>query len=239
MCTDKLRLIVAATQHVLRRSNIATNRASRVGNIPGRWHNPSRYVSRGHRMTLLIAGLVIFLGMHSISIVSDSGRDALAARFGEFGWKLVYGVVSLVGLYLIVKGYAAARLEPTLVWVPPTWTRHLAALLMLPIFVFFFASYLPGRISTALKHPQLVAVKLWAAAHLLANGMLHDMILFGAFLAWAVVDRISMKRRTERPRPQAPKSGANDVIAVVLGLAAYAGFALWAHQAWIGVNPFG
>ena len=124
-------------------------------------------------------------------------------------------------------------------WAPPTWTRHLAALLNLPIFIFFLASYLPGRISAALKHPQLVAVKLWATAHLLANGMLHDIILFGAFLAWAVVDRISMKRRKERARPQAPKSAANDVIAVVLGLAAYAGFAFWAHLAWIGVSPFG
>lgn len=190
-------------------------------------------------MTVLIAGLAIFLGMHSISIVSNSGRDALAAKFGEVGWKIIYGLVSLIGLWLIIKGYAAARLDPTLVWVPPTWTRHLSALLNLPIFIFFFASYLPGRISTALKHPQLVAVKLWATAHLIANGMLHDMILFGAFLAWAVVDRISMKRRKERARPQAPKSGINDVLAVFAGLAAYAGFAMWAHLAWIGVNPFG
>ena len=190
-------------------------------------------------MTTLIAGLVVFLGIHSISIVSEPTRDALAKKLGDLGWKAVYGIVSLVGLWLIVKGYAAARMDPTVVWVPPTWTRHLAALLNLPIFIFFFASYLPGRISAALKHPQLVAVKLWAAAHLIANGMLHDMILFGAFLAWAVVDRISMKRRKERPRPQAPKSGINDVLAVFVGLAAYAGFALWAHQAWIGVNPFG
>ncbi len=190
-------------------------------------------------MTVLIAGLVIFLGMHSISIVSAGGRDALAEKFGEFGWKLIYGIVSIIGFYLIIKGYAAARLDPTLVWVPPTWTRHLAALLMLPIFIFFFASYLPGKISTALKHPQLVAVKAWAAGHLIANGMLHDIILFGAVLAWAVADRISMKKRKERPRPQAPKSGINDVLALFAGLAAYAGFALWAHAAWIGVRPFG
>ncbi|MEO1595682.1 MAG: NnrU family protein [Pseudomonadota bacterium] len=190
-------------------------------------------------MTTLIAGLVLFLGIHSISIVSPSGRDALAAKFGEIGWKILYGLISAVGLYLIIKGYAAARLDPTLVWVPPTWTRHLAALLNLPIFVFFLASYLPGRISKALKHPQLVAVKAWALAHLIANGMLHDMLLFGAFLAWAVADRISMKRRKQRERPQAPESGINDVIAVVGGLAAYGAFAFWAHLAWIGVAPFG
>lgn len=190
-------------------------------------------------MTTLIGGLILFLGIHSISIVSPTGRDALAAKFSELAWKIIYGLISAIGLYLIIKGYAAARLDPTLVWVPPTWTRHLAALLNLPIFIFFLASYLPGKISTALKHPQLVAVKAWALAHLIANGMLHDIVLFGAFLAWAVADRISMKRRKERPRPQAPKSGINDVIAVVGGLAAYGAFAFWAHQAWIGVAPFG
>ena len=190
-------------------------------------------------MMMLLLGLALFLGAHSVSIVSPTTRDAFVAKSGEVAWKILYGLVSAIGLYLIIKGYAAARLDPTLVWVPPAFMRHIVALLMLPVFVCFMASYLPGRISAALKHPQLVAVKLWAFSHLLANGMLHDIVLFGSFLAWAVVDRISMKRRTERDRIQAPKSAANDILAVVIGLAAYGAFAFWAHAAWIGVRPFG
>jgi uncharacterized membrane protein len=189
-------------------------------------------------MTQLILGLVLFLGIHSASIFAGGLRDKMAAR-SELGWKAVYGIVSLAGLVLIVRGYADARLIPTLLYAPPVWTRHLAALLMLPMFILFFAPYFPGRIKTAARHPQLVAVKLWAVAHLLANGTVADVVLFGSFLAWAVVDRISLKRRPARPVPGAPESAINDVILVVLGLAAYAGFAMWAHARWIGVAPFG
>ncbi len=189
-------------------------------------------------MAVLILGLVLFLGMHSVSIFAEGLRNRFAAK-SEIGWKAFYGIVSLVGLWLIVRGYGAARLEPTVLYVPPTWLRHLVALLMLPVFVLFFAPYLPGRIKAATKHPQLVAVKLWAFSHLLANGTVADVVLFGSFLAWAVLDRISLKRRTPRPLPGAPASPMNDVIAVVVGLAAYAGFAFWAHKAWIGVSPFG
>jgi uncharacterized membrane protein len=110
---------------------------------------------------------------------------------------------------------------------------------MLPAFAFFIAPYFPGKIKTALKHPQLVAVKLWAVAHLLANGTLADVLLFGSFLVWAVVDRISMKRRVARPLPGAPESRANDLIVIVVGLALYAVFVLWLHEMWIGVRPFG
>lgn len=190
-------------------------------------------------MTLLIIGLVLFLGAHSISIFAPAGRDALAAKMGPLAWKALYGVVALIGLILIIKGYAAARMQPVVVWQPPAFMGHITALLMLPVFVFFLATYFPGRISAALKHPTLVAVKLWALAHLLANGMLADMLLFGAFLAWAVADRISLKRRKPSSHPQLPKTAVNDVVAIVGGLAIYFGFAFWAHLAWIGVSPFG
>ncbi len=189
-------------------------------------------------MTTLILGLVLFLGMHSISIVALDFRDRMAAK-SDLGWKAVYGLVSLVGLVLIVKGYAAARMDPTVLYVPPVWLKHLSALLMLPIFILFFAPYLPGKIKQAAKHPQLVAVKLWAVAHLLVNGTVADVVLFGAFLAWAVADRISMKRRPARPVVGAPESAVNDIILVVVGLAAYGAFAVYLHARWIGVAPFG
>ena len=162
----------------------------------------------------------------------------MAAR-SEIGWKAAYGIISLVGIVLVIRGYADARLDPVYLYIPPTWLRHLAALLLLPVFVLFLAPYLPGRIKTAAKHPQLVAVKLWAVAHLLVNGTVADVVLFGAFLAWAVADRISLKRRVSRPVPGAPASPMNDVILVAVGLGAYVAFALWLHVAWIGVAPFG
>jgi uncharacterized membrane protein len=189
-------------------------------------------------MTTLILGLVLFLGMHSVSIFALNFRNAMAAK-SELGWKALYGVVSLVGLWLIVKGYAEARPATTVLYYPPVWLRHLSALLMLPMFIFFFAPYFPGRIKTALKHPQLVAVKLWAFAHLLVNGTVADVTLFGAFLAWAVVDRISLKRRPTRDVPGAPPGKLNDLIVTVLGLVAYVVFALYLHSRWIGVAPFG
>ncbi len=189
-------------------------------------------------LTLLLIGLVLFLGIHSVSIVAEGFRNRMAAK-SEIGWMAVYGLVSLAGIVLIVRGYADARLEPTLLYVTPTWLRHVAALLMLPVFILFFAPYFPGRIKAVTKHPQLVAVKLWAVSHLLVNGMLADVILFSAFLAWAVADRISLKRRAPRPVPGLPLAGINDAIVIVLGLAAYVVFALWLHVAWIGVPPFG
>jgi uncharacterized membrane protein len=188
-------------------------------------------------MTLLIFGLLLFLGIHSISIFALDKRDQLAAK-SPLGWKAVYSVISIVGLILIVQGYAAARLNPTFVYITPFWLRHLSALLMLPMFILFLAPYFPGRISRATKHPQLIAVKLWAMSHLLVNGTVADLFLFGGFLAWAVVDRISMKKRTARPLPGLPTSSRNDVIIIVLGLVLYAVFAVYLHQILIGVAPF-
>lgn len=188
-------------------------------------------------MTQLVLGLILFLGIHSLSIVARPQRDRLMARLGEPAFKILYSLVALAGLLLIIRGYGAARLDPVVLYVPPDWTRHLAMLLMLIVFPGFLATYFPGRISDALKHPTLVAVKAWALSHLLVNGTLAAVVLFGSFLAWAVFDRISVKRRAAGGHPpRLPRSGFNDAIVLVGGLAAYAAFVLWLHPAWIGVS---
>jgi uncharacterized membrane protein len=190
-------------------------------------------------MSTLIAGLVLFLGMHSISIVNVALRDRLVVRLGENAWKGLYTLVSLVGFYLIVRGYGEARLNPSVVYVPPGWLRHVALLLLVPVFPLLVSTYFPGRIKSAARHPTLLATKLWALAHLLANAMLADVVMFGAILIWAVADRISMKRRVARPLPGAPATKANDFIVLAIGLAAYAAFVLWLHAWLFGVSPTG
>ena len=188
-------------------------------------------------MTLLIVGLVLFFGIHSVSIFAEPQRERLRAKLGDGAWKGLYSIISLVGLVLLIYGYGEARLQPQVLYVPPPWLRHLAMLLLIPVFILLLATYLPGRIKTAVKHPTFTSIKLWAFAHLLANGMLADVLLFGAFLAWAVAGRISMKRRSDRALPGAPPSAINDVIAIVGGLALYVAFAFWAHAWLIGVAP--
>jgi uncharacterized membrane protein len=188
-------------------------------------------------MTLLIAGLVIFLGIHSLSIVNEPLRDRLAERLGNIGWQAVYAIIAIVGFVLIVRGYSAARLEPVLLYAPPVWLRHVSLLLMLFVFPLLLAAYLPGRIQDMAKHPMLLATKVWAFAHLLANGMLHDVILFGAFLAWAVADRISLKRRQGRPVPGPARSKLNDVIALVGGVGLYVWLLFQGHAWLFGVSP--
>lgn len=189
-------------------------------------------------MSLLILGLALFLGVHSISIVAPGWRDAQAARLGDNAWKGLYTLLSLAGFAMLVYGYGQARQAPVVLYVPPLALRHVALLLMLPVFVLLLAAYLPGRIKSAAKHPMLAATKLWALAHLLANGNLADVLLFGGFLAWAVADRISMKRRVQRPLPGAPAGPFNDVIAVVAGLALYGLFVTVGHRWLIGVALF-
>ncbi|MDR7095118.1 NnrU family protein [Hydrogenophaga laconesensis] len=194
-------------------------------------------------MSWLVVGLVLFLGVHSVSIVAPQGRHALAQRLGENAFKGVYTLVSFIGLALIVWGYGLARQAPVLLYTPPAGLRHLAMLLMLPVFVLLLAAYLPGRIQRAARHPMLLAVKCWALAHLLANGTLADVLLFGGFLAWAVADRISVKRREAagllRRPPALPGSAVNDAIAVVAGLAIYLAIVFWAHAWLFGVRPMG
>lgn len=194
-------------------------------------------------MDWLVLGLLLFLGVHSVSILAPHWRHAVAHRIGEGPWKGLYTLVSLAGFGLIVAGYSAARQNPVLLWMPPPAMRHVAAVLMLPVFVLLLSAYLPGRIQRAARHPMLLATKLWALAHLLANGGLADVVLFGAFLAWAVADRISFKRRAAAGLLRAPHTfgpgRANDAIALVGGLLLYAVFAFWAHGFLIGVQPFG
>lgn len=192
-------------------------------------------------MLLLIAGLVLFLGVHSVAIVDIGWRDRMASRIGEIPWKALYGVIALIGLFLIVHGYADARraVDPIVIYQAPVWLRHVTLLLMLPVFVLLLAAYLPGRIQRTTKHPMLLAVKVWALAHLLANGTLADLLLFGSFLAWAVADRISLKRRAPTPAPAAPAGRFNDLIALVGGLLLYLLFLFWWHEALFGVAPIG
>jgi uncharacterized membrane protein len=188
-------------------------------------------------MLLLIAGLIIFLGVHSVAIVAPNWRAAVMAKIGEGPWKGIYALIALLGLVLIIIGYGMARQAPVVLYSPPSFLRHLVALLMLPVFPLLLAAYLPGKIQAKLKHPMLVAVKLWALAHLLVNGMLADVVLFGSLLVWAVIDRISLKRRPPKSVPKLPASRANDAIAVVAGLIIYVLFVLWGHEWLIGVRP--
>lgn len=189
-------------------------------------------------MTTLMAGLILFLGIHSISIFAPAFRNGMAARLGAVPWRGLYSLVSLVGFVLLMRGYAFARQDPVVLYSPPFWTHHVTAALMLPVFPLLLAPYFPGRIRATLKHPMLVGVMLWAVAHLISNGMLADVVLFGGFLLWAVADRISYSRRTPRPLRGAPPARRNDVIVVLAGLALYGLFVLWLHQKLIGVQPF-
>lgn len=190
-------------------------------------------------MGILITGLVLFFGAHSVSIVAPGWRDTMVKRLGEPAWKGLYSLVSLAGLVMIIWGYGEARYTPTLLYAPPTWLRHLAMLLLVPVFPLLLAAYFPGRVQRLARHPMLAAVKLWALAHLLVNGMLADVVLFGAFLVWAVADRISIKRRGEHARPMLPSGRPNDAIVIGGGLAIYVFFVLWGHAWLIGVSPIG
>lgn len=191
-------------------------------------------------MLLLILGLVVFLGTHSVRIVADNWRMARIAHMGPLAWKGAYSVVSLIGFVLIVWGYGVARGAPTVLYAPPAWLRHVAALLTVPAFVLLAAVYVPGtRIKRAVGHPMVLGVKLWAAAHLLANGTLADVLLFGAFLAWSIAD-YAVARRRDRLAGEVYLVGppSRDVIALVVGVVAWAVFAFWLHAPLIGVRPF-
>ena len=189
---------------------------------------------------ILIVGLVLFLGVHLVTTMRDKRAD-LIARLGENGYKGLYSIVSAIGLALIVYGFARYRAEGWIaLWSPPAWTKHLAALLVLFAMIMLVASYARGHIYTTLKHPMLAGVKLWALAHLMANGDLGSLILFGSVLAWAVIDRISLKRRTDPGAPPIPVGGMrNDVIAVLGGIVLYAVLGWWFHPYVIGVPAFG
>jgi uncharacterized membrane protein len=192
-------------------------------------------------MTWLVLGLFLFLGTHSVRIFAESWRGGRIAKMGLKPWKGVYSVISIIGFVLIVWGYGVARGAPVVLYTPPVWTKHVAALLTIPAFILLAAAYVPGtRIKRAVGHPMVAGVKSWAFAHLLANGTLADVVLFGAFLVWSIADYIVARRR-DRAVGMVYVVGpvSRDIIAVVVGLVAWAAFAFWLHGAWIGVRPFG
>ena len=188
----------------------------------------------------MILGLVLFFGVHTLTTQREV-RARVIAFSGGGGYKIGYSLVSALGLVLIVWGFAHYRASGMWeIWTPPTALKHLTAALMLPAVILVVASYIRGRIYTRLKHPMLTGVKLWAAAHLLANGDLGSIILFGSFLGWAVFDRISLKHRADSGAPPIPVGGpGNDLIAVAVGLVAYLALAFAFHPVVIGVPVFG
>jgi uncharacterized membrane protein len=194
-------------------------------------------------MLVLILGLVLFLGMHAVTMKRDL-RAQLIERFGAGGYRGLYSAVSILGFLLLIYGYGLQRAAGyTVVWEPPVWTRHLALLLNLPIFILLAVGRRPSWLLSRVKHPMLLAVKIWATAHLLANGDLGSLLLFGGFLAWAVMARISVKRRPEEIARAAAMTdvafGRRDIIAIVAGLVLYVVFALWLHPLLIGVSVTG
>lgn len=192
-------------------------------------------------MAYLILGLFIFLGVHSVRIVADGWRTQTRSRLGELAWKGLFSVASLIGFGLLVWGFGLARQQPVQLWSPPPAMRHLAALLTLVSFVLLAAAYVPGNgIKARLHHPMVLAAKVWALAHLLANGNLAHVVLFGSFLVWAIFN-FSAARRRDRAAgtPYPPGSAGATAITVVAGLGAWIAFALWLHGLLIGVRPFG
>ena len=189
----------------------------------------------------LITGLVLFLGVHSTRIFANDWRNQTLARIGEKPFKGVYALLSLAGFVLLVWGYGQARQQGVMLWNPPTATRHIAALLMLLSFVLLTAAYVPGnQIKAKLHHPMVLGAKVWALAHLLANGSLADTVLFGSFLVWAVMLFAASRRRDRREQIVYPTGTAGmTVVTVVAGIAAWAVFAFWLHRVLIGVSPFG
>lgn len=194
-------------------------------------------------MNLLLLGLVLFLGAHSVRIVADGWRQRRIDALGESGWKAAYSLVSVVGLGLIAWGYGLARAEPVLLWEPPKGMAHAASLLTLLAFVLLAAAYVPhNRIKSKLRHPMVLGVKVWALAHLLCNGSLADVVLFGSFLLWAVLNFRAARQRDEEALLSgwpAHSTTRHTLATVGVGVLAWAGFAFWAHGVLIGVRPFG
>lgn len=191
-------------------------------------------------MIWLVVGLVLFVGIHSVRIVAPEFRAAQIDARGLNAWKGIYSLVAIAGFVILVWGYGIARQDPVVFWIAPSWASHIVALLMLPAMILLVASQVPaGRIKAAVKHPMLLGVKIWAFAHLLVNGDLASALLFGGLLAWAVVDRISEKKRVRAGITSNPVAGPVkwDVIAIVGGLILYLLFIIVLHKWLIGVPP--
>lgn len=192
-------------------------------------------------MLLLILGLILFLGVHSTRLFAPEWRAGQIAAKGLMAWKGLYALVAIIGFVLIVYGYGQARMSPTWLWISPVWTRHLAALLTVPAFILLAATYIPGScIKARVGHPMLLGVKFWALAHLLANGSLADLLLFGGFLAWAIALFVVSRKRDRLAGVSYGKGKPlMDAVVVVVGLVAWAAFAMFLHGMLIGVKPFG
>lgn len=192
-------------------------------------------------MGMLILGLVLFLGVHSTRIFADGWRTATIGKIGEKPWKGVYSLLSIATFVLLVWAFGQARRNPVLLWTPPVGMRHVAALLMVIAFILFVAAYVPRNwFKAKLHHPQFLSVKVWAFAHLLSNGMLVDVLLFGGFLAWAVLGFTAARRRDRAAHTVYPSATVQGTVtAVVAGLVVWAVFAFWLHGWLIGVKPFG
>jgi uncharacterized membrane protein len=191
-------------------------------------------------LALEIIGLIIFLGAHVFVTMRDR-RAAVVSRIGEWPYRGLFSFVSIVGILLIAYGFAAYRAAGMItLWYPPAWTRHIVEALMWPASIMVAAAYIPGNIKRVLKHPMLAGVKTWAFAHLCANGDLGGIILFGSVLAWAVYDRITLKRRTDPGAPPIPIGGTkNDIIAIIVGTIIYLALGFVFHPIVIGVPAFG
>jgi len=192
-------------------------------------------------MVMLLLGLVLFLAVHSTRIVANGWRSEMIGRFGEMPWKAVYAVLSIAGFVLIVWGFGLARQQPVQLWMPPRGMRHLASLLTLIAFVLLAATYVPrNAIKARLHHPMVLSVKVWALAHLLANGNLAHMILFGTFLVWAALSFRAARARDRAVGTVYPAgTAAGTGMTVLVGTLGWALFAFWAHGALIGVRPIG
>ncbi len=192
-------------------------------------------------MKLLLLGLFVFLATHSVRIVADEWRTQTRARLGELTWKAVFSLLSLLGLALIIWGFGLARQEPVQIWSPPLGMRHLASLLTLFSFVLLAAAFIPGNsIKARLHHPMVLAVKVWALAHLLANGNLAHLLLFGSFLAWAILDFTAARRRDRATGTRYRRGSAGATgITVLAGLTGWIVFAFWLHGMLIGIRPLG
>jgi uncharacterized membrane protein len=191
-------------------------------------------------LAVLILGLVLFIGAH-VFVTMRPQRNALIRTIGPGAYKGLFAVVAIAAVVLIGWGYGTYRATDWIpIWNPPSWTRHVTVLLMWPASIAFVATYIPGDIKRVLKHPTLVAVKLWAVAHLISNGDLGSIILFGSLLAWAVYDRITLKQRTDPGGPKIPVGGRrNDIIAIVVGTIVYLALGMLFHPLVIGRAVFG
>jgi uncharacterized membrane protein len=193
-------------------------------------------------MLIFLAGLLLFLGVHSVRIFADDWRNRQRRKLGADTWRGIYAVLSLVGMGLLVWGFGLVRDAPVVLWVPPLGMRHAASLFTLLAFILLAAAYVPGNaIKARVYHPMVAGVKLWAVAHLLANGNLAHVILFGSFLAWAVADFIAARKRDRRELGLSPVATTLQatLITVVVGVVSWVVFAFWLHGWLIGIKPFG